>query len=51
MKYLAVALMYLGFFGLIALAVYWSGTAWALLALTFTPSWKSRSRKSKKKKK
>ncbi len=40
-KYIVPALMYPSFYGLIALAVYWMGSGWPLLALFFTPSWRT----------
>ena len=39
MNYLYVALIYLGFFSLIAFATYFTGSAWCLLALLCTPAW------------
>jgi hypothetical protein len=38
MKYLGISLMYLGFFGLIGTAVYFTGSAMCLFALLLTPS-------------
>jgi hypothetical protein len=38
MKCFAIALIYLGFFGLIGLTVYHTKSSWPLLALIFTPS-------------
>ena len=37
-KYLAIALTYIAFFGLIGAAVYFTDSGWPLLALVFTPS-------------
>lgn len=37
---LAVSLMYLGFFGCIAVACWVTQSAWPLLALILTPSWR-----------
>lgn len=41
MKYIGVAFIYMSFFGLIGATVYITESAWPLLALLFTPSWKS----------
>jgi hypothetical protein len=40
MKYLGIGLIYLGFFGLIGTAVYFTGSAICLFALLLTPSLK-----------
>lgn len=42
MKFMVVGTaLYLGFFGLIGLTVWVTGSAWPLLALVFTPGYKS----------
>jgi|TARA_R110000822_G_scaffold51292_3_gene133435 hypothetical protein len=38
----AIALIYIGFFTLIGFAVCYTESAWALLALIFTPVYKSK---------
>lgn len=38
MKYIGVALVYLGFFSLIGAAIYWTSSAWPLFALLLTPN-------------
>ncbi len=40
MKYLGIGLIYLGFFGLIGAAVYFTGSGQCLWALLLTPSLK-----------
>jgi len=42
MKYLGISLIYLGFFGLIGTAVYFTGSAMCLFALLLTPNLKSK---------
>jgi hypothetical protein len=42
MKYLAIGLIYLGFFGLIGTAIYFTQNANCLWALILTPSLKSK---------
>ena len=37
MKFVAFSIMYICFYGLIAAAVYWTESAWPLLALLLTP--------------
>lgn len=37
MKYLAAALIYVGFFGLIGLVCYFTQSAWPLIGLVFMP--------------
>jgi len=41
MKYLGIGLIYLGFFGLIGTAIYFTQSAMCLWALLLTPSIKS----------
>lgn len=42
MSNLAIAAIYVSFFSLIALAVYWTETAYPLWALLLTPSFKTK---------
>lgn len=42
MNQLVAAVLYIGFFGLIAFTVWFTGSAWALLALILTPSYTSK---------
>lgn len=49
MKYIAAAIIYVGFFGLIGCAVYWTQSGWSLWALLFIPTLKSKTKKGKPK--
>jgi hypothetical protein len=42
MKYLGIGLIYLGFFGLVGSAVYFTGSGHCLWALLLTPSLKTK---------
>jgi hypothetical protein len=42
MKYLGIGLIYLGFFGLVGSAVYFTGSGQCLWALLLTPSLKTK---------
>ena len=42
MKYLGVSLIYLGFFGLVGSAVYFTGSGQCLWALLLTPNLKTK---------
>lgn len=38
LSWVAAALIYLGYFGMIAFAIYWTNSLWPLIALLFSPS-------------